>query len=568
MTGVRPDRLDDLIVRPIGADAHRTAVVSVAGEHDYAWLWKEIRRVQAELDAAGVRPGDRVALVLPRSAEYVVCLFAVWCAHAAAVPVDPDLPPLRQAHIIEATRPAVVLRAAAPGAPWPVLDTPAGTPCAGPDHVALILFTSGSTGTPKGVVLGHAALVNRLRWGRETYGFDHTDRVLHKASSGFDASLHELFEPLMAGGCLVIAPPGTQYDSLATVRLMRSAAVTVAHFVPSVLRYVVEEDDLADCTDLRWVFCGGEPLDRELVRRFADALPCPLVNQYGPTEAAIDVTHWDCRRAFTSAVAPLGDPVGGVRLHVLDAGQRLVPDGMPGELWIGGVALADGYLDLPELTADRFRPDPFTGSGRMYRTGDRVVRSSGTLEFRGRADDQVKIRGVRVEPGEVAAVLRAHGSVRDAAVVAAEREESGELALHAYVVAAPGAQATVAAELRAYLADRLPLALRPSTYHVVDRLPRSSSGKLSTSDLRASVAEAAEADPDDQRRELREVWRTELAVGMVRDEDSFLALGGHSLLALRVARRVGQLRGTPLAAMTCLQAPTFARWADLVEGER
>ncbi|HEX6873879.1 MAG TPA: FkbM family methyltransferase [Micromonosporaceae bacterium] len=304
-----------------------------------------------------------------------------------------------------------------------------------PQHPALILFTSGSTGQAKGVVLHHAGLVNRLRWGHDWFKFTAEDRVLHKASIGFDASVHEIFAPLIAGATLVIAPPGLQFDSLGLVRLIGRERVTTAHFVPTMLRHLLDERELSGCTDLRRVLCGGEALDMQLVRRFRSILPAGLFNGYGPSEASVNVTYWDCAEPYEGSIAPLGRPIDGVRLAVLDENLRPVPVGATGELWIGGVAVGLGYLDDADRTQERFRPDPSGVTDEpWYRTGDLVREAAaGYLEFRGRVDEQVKIRGIRVEPGEVGAVLRRHPAVRDAVVVVAPDSPR----LIGYVVAEP-----------------------------------------------------------------------------------------------------------------------------------
>ncbi|ATZ22052.1 Enterobactin synthase component F [Streptomyces lavendulae subsp. lavendulae] len=446
----------DLLQTATGPYADSPAVLGPDGELSYRELWERVAAVAAQLHTAGIRPGDHVALHLPRSAAYVSALIATMAIGAVAIPLDPEFPAERRLQVVSAARPRVILHEGA-GAPelrgtdgsdtalWLVPDTrpvPAAeletlriSTADSAELTAMMLFTSGSTGRPKGVRLHHAGLVNRLEWGHRRYGFDATDRVLHKASSAFDAAIHEIFSPLISGGTLVIAPPGLQFDSLGLVRLIQETEVTTAHFVPSVLRYVIDEEELAWCTSLRRVFCGGEALDMTLVRRFRALLPASLYNQYGPTETSVNATYWDCDEPFDGDIAPIGRPIDGVDCHVLDETMQPVPAGETGELWIGGVAVGGGYLDDAPLTAERFRPDPFTGTGRIYRTGDLVrLLDTGSLEFRGRLDDQVKVRGVRVEPGEVDSVLRGHPMVQDASVIAVPDEADG-VRLVAYIAA-------------------------------------------------------------------------------------------------------------------------------------
>jgi amino acid adenylation domain-containing protein/FkbM family methyltransferase len=451
--------LPDLVHRPDGPAADEPAIVSSDGDLSYGDLWRRVDAITGSLYRSGVAPGDHVGLFFLRSADYVASLLATWLVGAVAVPVDPEFPAERVDQILSAADPRLVLhmgttehgdQAVTPGRWFDISSLSLGVDDAAnkvpaPEWAregaaarpALILFTSGSTGTPKGVVLHHLGLCNRLEWGHTQYSFEASDRVLHKASIAFDASIHEIFSPLVAGGTLVIAPPGLQYDSLGLVRLMQDANVTTAHFVPSMLRYVLEEPELAYCSDLRRVFCGGEALDMDRVRSFRDTLPeCDLFNQYGPTETSVNATYWDCRESYDGDIAPIGRPISSVHCYVLDEDMSPVEDGRTGELWIGGIAVGVGYLGDEVQTEARYRPDPFAASaGRMYRTGDLVRRAAaGYLEFRGRLDDQVKVRGIRVEPEEVAAVLRRHPMVHDAAVVAVPDEDSG-VRLVAYAVA-------------------------------------------------------------------------------------------------------------------------------------
>ncbi|WP_307867705.1 amino acid adenylation domain-containing protein [Saccharothrix coeruleofusca] len=449
----------DLLHRPDGPSGDRPAIVSADGEMSYRELWHEVAAITARLASAGVEPGDYVALHLPRSATYVTSLIAVMTMGAAAVPMDPELPVERLLQMADATKPKVIVHAADGrfGAPdearWLRVDTghrdgvlDSGTFDATPqaawrerpaaERTAMVLFTTGSADRPKGVLLHHAGLCNRLEWGHRYFGLTSDDRVLHKASSSFDAAIHEIFAPLIAGGTLVIGPPGIQFDSLGILRLIRDASVTTAHFVPSMLRYVVEEESLPECTSLRRVLCGGEALDMTLVRRFRERHPAALYNGYGPTETSVNVTYWNCDEPFSGDIAPIGRPIDGVTCHVLDEDMAPVPAGRIGELWISGIAVSGGYLDDPELTRQRFRPNTLSGdSPFVYRTGDLSrLTESGCLEFHGRIDDQVKVRGERVAPEEVSTVIRSHPQVRDAAVIGVPDAVHGTR-LVAYVVA-------------------------------------------------------------------------------------------------------------------------------------
>jgi amino acid adenylation domain-containing protein len=301
------------------------------------------------------------------------------------------------------------------------------------------MYTSGSTGRPKGVAVCHRSVVNHLAWRNDFFPVTSADRGLQKASLGFDDSVWEIFEPLLAGAELVLAPPDAQADSAGLIRLIAEHRITTACFVPSMLRVVLEEPGLEHCASLRRVTTGGEALSWELQERFFERLSASLHNGYGPTEATITATFWTCEHGDRRRV-PIGRPIANTTVHVLDRHLQPVPIGVPGELCIGGVALARGYFGRPDLTAERFIPDPFatTSGGRLYRTGDLArQRPDGVLEFLGRVDEQVKLRGNRVELGEVEAALRRHPAVRDA--VAQVREAApGEHRLVAYVEPQPG----------------------------------------------------------------------------------------------------------------------------------
>src|SRR5262249_14451638 len=298
-------------------------------------------------------------------------------------------------------------------------------------------------------------IVNRLLWMQERYGLAPDDRVLQKTPVSFDVSVWELFWPLLAGARLVMARPGGHRDSAYLGRVFDRQAITTVHFVPALLRaFLDDRRGVRFGASLRRVMASGEALGRDLVLAFHAACAAPLENLYGPTEAAVDVTFWACERGEPQRLVPIGRPVANTRIHLLDHAGRQVPIGAAGELHIGGVQLARGYLGRPDLTAERFVPDPHAAGLRLYRTGDLARHlPDGAIDYLGRTDHQVKIRGFRIEPGEIEAALAAHPEIREAVVVP-RRDAPGEARLAAYVVphAAP---APAAAELRAFLAARL-----------------------------------------------------------------------------------------------------------------
>ncbi|PWS40155.1 non-ribosomal peptide synthetase, partial [Streptomyces sp. ZEA17I] len=422
--------------REFAAQAARTpgAVAVVDGPRvlTYGELASQVRALAARLRHQGVRHGEPVAVLLPRSAELVTAVHAVLGAGGAHLPLDPAHPAQRIAGMLDDNPPLLLLTDRAhrdllperPGCPVLLIDDPADPAPAfepaepHPAQPAYILHTSGSTGRPKAVVVPHGALANRLAWTRRRFPLGPGDRMLAKAAPGFDVSVWELTGPLIAGAAVVLAGPDSHHDPAHLARLIREHQVHAVHFVPSLLTLFAAEPEAAGCTSLRWIFSGGEALTDVLVRRCAEALPAPVVNQYGPTEAAVDVT---ARTAVPGEQphVPLGAPGAGTRAYVLDARLRPVPPGVGGELYLGGAQVALGYLGRSGQSAERFVADPFGPPGsRLYRTGDLARwNRRGELEYLRRADDQVKLRGVRIEPEEVRAALLGHPAVRDAAVL-------------------------------------------------------------------------------------------------------------------------------------------------------
>ncbi|HVT16315.1 MAG TPA: amino acid adenylation domain-containing protein [Thermoanaerobaculia bacterium] len=449
-------------------------------------------------------------------------------------------------------------------------------PPARPDSLAYVLYTSGSSGRPKGVMVSHRAIVNRLLWMQQRFPLAADDRVLHKTSYGFDASIWEIFSPLMAGAALVLARPQEQHDAAALVAAVAIHGATVLQLVPSLLDLFLREPGVAAAgACLRRLFCGGEELTPALARRCNALLAAELCNLYGPTEAAIDATYWACPRAPAPAAVPIGRPLANVEVILVNSLLAAVPPGVAGELLIGGAGLARGYLGRADLTAERFVPHPFGGhaGARLYRTGDLARRlPGGELEYLGRIDRQVKVRGVRIELREIEALLAACPGVRQAVVVA--RGEGSDRRLVAYVTgtlsedaAAPDAgPAPAPAELRAALVARLPAAMVPGDVVALRALPLTSSGKLDWQALPdpaalrpASGSAAPDAAPRTPTEQLLAgIWAEVLGRERVEAGDNFFDLGGHSLAALRVISRVRNDFGVELRVQDLFQAPTIA----------
>ncbi|HEY2942791.1 MAG TPA: amino acid adenylation domain-containing protein, partial [Vicinamibacteria bacterium] len=557
--------LHGLVERQAERTPHRPAVVFGDQTLTYEELTRRAQRRAAALRAQGVGRGSIVGVCLERSLELVVSLLAVLEAGGAYLPVDPDHPAERKRFVLDDARAQVLITTRPLSRDWappgvtlvPVdADEPAGPgppPLVDPGVVerdaAYVIYTSGSTGQPKGVINSHRGIVNRLRWMQDTYALSDRDRVLHKAPIGFDVSVWELFWPLMAGAELRVAHPRGHKDPRYLVEEIQRSAVTVMHFVPSMLTEYLALPDAARCRSLRLVVCSGEALPVDLQDRFLSTLDARLDNLYGPTEAAVDVTYWRCRREPAQTTVPIGRPVANTRLYVLDPRQRLAPIGMPGELYIGGVPVADGYVNRGDLTASRFVPDPFATepSARLYRTGDLVrYREDGVLEFIGRNDDQVKIRGFRIEPGEIESAMRKHESVRDAAVVV--RHRAGEPArLIAFVVFTGEVPTT--SDVRQFLRRWLPDHMIPGLVLEVEEMPRLPSGKIDRAALRV-LADAALLPRSPRRslgtpaeRMVAAVWRSLLKVAEVGPQDNFYELGGDSLLAVEAVLAMEEVFG-------------------------
>ncbi len=532
---------------------------------NYAALEARSRALALQLRARGVERESRVVVALPRSLSLLVALVAVLRAGAAYLPVDLSHPDARLRRVLEIGQPVCVLaeeEAAARFGGLPVL-TPAGwaeqasdalAASAQPADAAYVIFTSGSTGEPKGVLVEHRAIVNRLQWMRHHYGFGAADRVLQKTPATFDVSVWEFFLPLISGGTLVIAAPEVHRDPQALARLIRTAGISTVHFVPSMLDAflaVPESQRLA----LRQVFTSGEALDAALRDRFHARMQAQLHNLYGPTEAAVDVSWWPAAADDTSQPVPIGYPVWNTRLYVLDAQLRAVPDGVPGDLYLGGVQLARGYLGRDDLTAERFIADPHVPGARMYRTGDRARwRRDGAVEYLGRSDHQVKLRGLRIELGEIEAVLRAVPAVDRVAVLLRDSMLVG------YVSGA----AVDAAALRQHAQQHLPDYMVPSAFVSVDHWPVTPNGKLDRDALPAPPmqAVAGRAPATESERLLAPLFAQVLGLTAPVDADAdFFALGGDSLSAVRLLLEIQQHWAQDPGLGSVFEHPTVAALA-------
>ncbi len=594
-------RLHRWIERQAARTPDETAVVGEDESLTYGELNARANRLARRLRRLGVQVDEPVALCAERSPALVVGLLAILKAGGAYLPLDPSYPPERLAFMLEdglgglaapvLLAPAALLsRLAGPGAAVGArridldeIASPAGLDGAdgdvrdlaggaGADNLAYVIYTSGSTGRPKGVMNTHRGIVNRLLWMQQAYGLTPADRVLQKTPLSFDVSVWELFWPLVVGARLVLARPGGQRDPAYLVRRIAEQGITTLHFVPAMLQAFLEQPDLDRCGSLRRVIASGEALPVELERRFFSLLAAAeLDNLYGPTEAAVDVTAHAGAPASTYRSVPIGRPIANLGAWLLDSGLRPVPAGVPGELFLGGVGLARGYLRRPALTAERFVPHPLGGPGeRLYRTGDLArLFADGEIEFLGRTDDQVKLRGFRIEPGEIEAALASHPGVREAAVVA-RRERSGEIRLVAYWVAA-ASPAPTAAELRQALRRTLPEHMVPADLVLLAALPATPSGKLDRQALRSrdDVPAAHEPAPSAPATELEalllEIWQDLLGRRPIGVHDNLFDLGAHSLLALQFTTRAQEALDLEIPLHVLFEAPSVKQLAVAIQ---
>ncbi|MFJ6140292.1 amino acid adenylation domain-containing protein [Kitasatospora sp. NPDC092286] len=555
----------------------------------YAGLDARANQVARALRARGVGPDDRVAVLMERSPRQLAAVLGVLKSGGAYVPVDPGYPAQRVAFVLADSGAKVVLvdaDADLPATDAPVLRTddllhgPEGPlePVGDGRALAYVIYTSGSTGQPKGVMVEHHSVVNRLAWMQRAYPIGTDDVLLQKTPASFDVSVWELFWWGIEGAGVALLPPGDEKDPRQILRSVADRNVSVLHFVPSMLGPfldLLEENPglRGGARTLRRVFCSGEALPPARVEQFHRVFgaggetgePPVLVNLYGPTEATVDVSVYECPGGAAGPVArvPIGRPIDNTDLYVMAPNGTPQPVGVPGELWIGGVGLARGYLGRPELTREKFRTEPLVPGGRLYRTGDLARRlADGNLEYLGRVDDQVKIRGNRVELGEVQDALSRLPGVRDAVVVHRTRPDGGAFLAGYYVAGDP---APDPAGLREQLAGILPQFMLPARLVPLDRIPLTPNGKADRNRLPDPEPGSDRREDDPSRRTEAEavlagIWAEVLGTGPISVHDDYYALGGDSILMIRI-RALAERRGIHFALNDLVWHPTVAALA-------
>ena len=577
----------------VQAQAERTpdGIAVLAGDKvlTFAELNREADILAGRLQSMGVRPDTLVGILIPRSADLVVALLGVLKAGGAYVPLDTDYAPDRQRFILEDSRAVAFITCNATARRLgqdkaveinldelladdsrPAVEV-TGHACG--SNLAYVLYTSGSTGRPKGVMVEHRALVNHTLWMQSRFPIGPGDRVLQRTPVSFDASVWEFCAPLIAGGTLVMAPVWQNFDHTELARTIRDHSITILQLVPSMLRLLLEEQQMQKCFMLKRVFCGGEALTGELRDRFFSVLPSSeLCNLYGPTEACIDATYHVAQLGDPRRNVPIGRPISNMRAYILDVDANLVPVGVAGELYLAGRGLARGYQNQPALTNLHFIPNPFEQElhSLMYRTGDRCrYLESGEIEYLGRSDSQVKIRGIRFELQEIELQLLDHPAVK-ACAVALRQNGANEGRVAACVL--PSAwpvddEKDLSSRLRHFLRARIPDPCLPSVFLFLESLPLLTNGKIDRAALQSLDFSNEEggapyvAPRTETERELTKICQELLPAVRIGMKDNLFELGAHSLLATQIISRIRARLNAELDIQSFFEHPSIGELA-------
>ncbi|MCV7307653.1 non-ribosomal peptide synthetase [Mycobacteroides immunogenum] len=573
--------LHKLFERHVQQNPDAIAVVTEGAQLSYGELDQSAGRLASLLRSMGIGSDSLVGINMERSTNLAVALLAVSKAGAAFVPLEPAWPSSRIAEVCANSRIALVLTHGDPATRLPSLAIPvlnldddpasASTVLASSfasqmADLAYVVFTSGSTGTPKGVMVSHAGICNRLLWQADVLGFGADDAALHKSSLGFDMGINEILLPLVCGGRMVLPKPGAESDPAYLLDLIARTGVTFIDLVPSLLETMLDRPEFGDATrSLASVWTGGEALSPELLERYLSVCAVPMYHGYGPTEATVACTYEIFRSGSRRHGVTIGTPIGNCQAFILDKTLHPVPPGVSGELYVGGVQLARGYVEDPVRTAERFVADPVSGApgARIYRTGDQArFLPDGTIEFLGRVDNQLKIRGRRIAPEEIENALTAHPSVRRAVVMGQGDRLVGYCACDD--------TALTWLQLRDWLRERLPEHLVPPAGTILDALPELPSGKIDRAAVQRIPVEASAAtvpylEPRyAMERVLVDLWLAVLKVPRIGVDDNFFDMGGHSLLLTRVQAKLSEQFGFSVSLLDLYAHPTVAELATFL----
>ncbi|MDZ7307315.1 MAG: amino acid adenylation domain-containing protein [candidate division KSB1 bacterium] len=596
--------LTQLFAAQVAATPAAVAVIFENQQLSYRELDRRAEAVAHHLRRRGVGPETVIGLCLPRSAEMIIALLGILKSGAAYLPLDPGLPAERLNFMLADARAPIVLtrqRLAAAFAQTPAqiifldADSPIfeetaapPLPALTPDNLAYVIYTSGSTGVPKGVAVSHRNVVNHACWARDFLGLTAADRVLQFISLGFDASVEEIFPTLLGGAALVLPASPLHATPAEMLEFCNHHDITVLHLPAAYWHQWVETlmpQGAMVPARLRLLVVGGESPSPEKLAAWVQAAAAPLrcYNAYGPTETTVTATILEMHpSAEPATLIPIGRPIANVQAYVLDADLQPLPAGVAGELYLGGAGVTRGYLNRPDLTAEKFIPHPFSREpgARLYKSGDLARwRPDGRLEFLGRADQQVKVRGFRIEPGEIETCLQQHPAVREAVVVAragnGDDSAAADKRLLAYLVPRPGSTLTVS-ELHEFLKARLPEYMLPAAFVLMEKLPMLASGKVDRhalpapddESLRLGAGTAYVAPRTPTEELLANLWCDVLGVLRAGIHDNFFTLGGHSLLATQLVSRIRETFQIELPLADLFERPELAALAAHLDNLR
>ncbi|MFN6527758.1 amino acid adenylation domain-containing protein [Nostoc sp. ChiSLP03a] len=575
--------LHQLFEEQVERNPDAVAVIFEGRKLTYQQLNEKANQLAYYLRAKGVEPEVLVGIFVERSIEMVVGLLGILKAGGAYVPLDPSYPSDRLTYMLADAAVSILLTQqslldslAANSAEVVCLDrdwhmianysqhNPVNL--VNSENLAYVIYTSGSTGRPKGVMITHQGICNNLLRTIDTYPLTVGDCILQITPLSFDVSVWEIFWSLTSGTTLVVAKPEGHKDIAYLMNLIAQQQVTQVSFVPSMLRIFLQQSNLENCRCLKRVFSGGEALSYELTQRFFEQFDCELHNLYGPTETAVDATCWQCSSQSNYQVIPIGRPIANTQTYILDPDLQPVPIGIPGELHIGGVPLARGYLNQPKLTAQKFIYNPFS-KGKLYKTGDLArYLSDGNIEYLGRIDRQVKLRGLRIELGEIESVLDTHPQVEQTVVVLPEDSAENQR-LVAYVVRKDSS--LTPSDLRRFLQQKLPIYMIPSAFVTLPELPLNPSGKIDRQKLpkpdETSIVESFYLPPRNFSESiLAKIWQQVLQVSKVGVNDNFFDLGGHSLQTMNLMALIYQELEIEIPLSMIYEKPTVAELSEYI----
>ena len=580
----------ELFERRVEQNPAATALLFQGRKVSYGDLNERANRIAHYLCKLGAGAEQLIGICLDRSPEMVAGLLGIWKAGAAYLPLDPAYPQERLSFMVRDADARVLLtetrwkhlfsstkaRIVCVDEDWPLIAQEEGCNPSSqttPENLAYVMYTSGSTGTPKGAMIEHRGLVNYLMWAMRAYGVEEGCSVPVHSSISFDLTVTSLYTPLLAGGHVeLLAEDAAAQNLLAALR--RSKGRALVKITPAHLELLSQQLSPQEAEGATKAFViGGENLLAEKLRLWRESAPeTRLINEYGPTETVVGCSVYEVKREDPlSGSVPIGCPIANTELYVLDSDLQPVPVGETGELFIGGAGVGRGYWNRPELTAERFVPDPFSGrpQARLYRSGDLArYRQDGVLEYLGRVDDQVKVRGYRIELGEIETALSAHRGVKSSVVMARE-DESGTRELVGYVSAAGGAMVSTE-QLQAFLKKKLPEYMVPGQFVFLESFPLTPNGKIDRKALPApSYASAAAgnrfvAPRTEIEKKLAAIWTQLLKVDRIGLHDDFFDLGAHSLMAVRAMSQIRDALGVELPLATLLEAPNIAALAKLL----